>query len=343
MGSPASPRSRSLLPALVLAATVQQLQILAVQTYGMACTVTTGQVSCRLNNWTARITPGGRPPVTAQELTLDTVAQSGASPLDATTQSWMKAMHQTACGNPTGVGKFVATVGSLPPGGTAGPQTIGTCTFTGGLTKPGTTAPFYSVHSVFVPPTPPPPTPTPKPPPTPTPTPKPTAKPTPNPSPSLVADVSAAPSPTTVASAAPSPTVEPTAVPTASATPAPTPTPAIEAAATTPGSTPSAGGLGGGSGSGGGAPAPTPAEFSQSVLGITDVNTDPPEIGGSLLLALLLLLIIAFAGELFNNTVENNYDEISGWFRKGPLGWLRAWAAGSAGARRASACCSSCC
>ncbi len=65
---------------------------------------------------------------------------------------------------------------------TAGPQTIGTCTFTGGLTKPGTTAPFYSVHSVFVPPTPPPPTPTPKPPPTPTPTPKPTAKPTPNPS-----------------------------------------------------------------------------------------------------------------------------------------------------------------
>ena len=36
-----------------------------------------------------------------------------------------------------------------------------------------------------------------------------------------------------------------------------------------------------------------------------------------------MLLIIGFAGELFNNTVENNYEEISGWFKKGPLGWLR--------------------
>lgn len=60
-----------------------------------------------------------------------------------------------------------------------------------------------------------------------------------------------------------------------------------------------------------------------SVLSITDVNADGGAVGGSLLLALLMLLIIGFAGELFNNTVENNYDEISGWFRKGPLGWLR--------------------
>jgi hypothetical protein len=53
------------------------------------------------------------------------------------------------------------------------------------------------------------------------------------------------------------------------------------------------------------------------------VNGDTGAIGGSLLLALLMLLIIGFAGELFNNTVENNYEEISGWFRKGPLGWAR--------------------
>jgi hypothetical protein len=53
------------------------------------------------------------------------------------------------------------------------------------------------------------------------------------------------------------------------------------------------------------------------------VNADTGAIGGSLLLALLMLLIIGFAGELFNNTVENNYEEISGWFKKGPLGWLR--------------------
>jgi len=49
------------------------------------------------------------------------------------------------------------------------------------------------------------------------------------------------------------------------------------------------------------------------------VSADVAAVGGSLLLALLLLLIVAFAGELFNNTVENNYAEISGWFSKGPF------------------------
>jgi hypothetical protein len=43
--------------------------------------------------------------------------------------------------------------------------------------------------------------------------------------------------------------------------------------------------------------------------------------------ALLLLLIIGFAGELFNNTVENNYDVVSAWFKKGPLGRMNAWLA----------------
>jgi hypothetical protein len=71
------------------------------------------------------------------------------------------------------------------------------------------------------------------------------------------------------------------------------------------------------------APAPRPPAFSSSVLAISDVNADSAAVAGSLLLALLLLLLIAFAGELFNNTIENNYDEISGWFRKGPLGWVR--------------------
>jgi hypothetical protein len=62
-----------------------------------------------------------------------------------------------------------------------------------------------------------------------------------------------------------------------------------------------------------------------AVLGIQDrpINAEPTAIGGSLLAALLLLLLIAFAAELFNNTVENNYDVISGWFRKGVLGRLR--------------------
>jgi hypothetical protein len=292
-------------PALVLAATVQELVDLAQVTYKMTCSANTDQVTCQNRlGWTARITPGGPP--TAQELSLATVAQSSASPLDSTAQAWMADMHQTACGDPKGVAAFVATVGALPQGGSAGPKVIGNCTFTGGVSPPGATAPFYNVQSVFIPPPPP------------TPTPKPTAKPTPKPTPkpTLVAD---APTPTPVSvptpapSAAPSPSPSP--APTTAPTALPTPTPFVDAVAASPAPSAPAGS--------GPTPRPSPPEFSQSVLGITDVNTDGEAIGGSLLLALLMLLIIGFAGELFNNTVENNYDEISGWFRKGPLGRLR--------------------
>jgi hypothetical protein len=75
------------------------------------------------------------------------------------------------------------------------------------------------------------------------------------------------------------------------------------------------------------APAPPPHQptFSQSIAGIGEVNADVGPLEASLALALLLLLIIGFAGELFNNTVENNYDEFAGWFRKGPLGRFNAW------------------
>jgi hypothetical protein len=77
---------------------------------------------------------------------------------------------------------------------------------------------------------------------------------------------------------------------------------------------------------GGGAqtPAPSLPAWEESVLGIEDVNSDGGALGGSLLLALLLLLLIAFIGELFNNTVESNYDEIAGWFRKGPIARVRS-------------------
>lgn len=59
------------------------------------------------------------------------------------------------------------------------------------------------------------------------------------------------------------------------------------------------------------------------MLGIEDVSSDGGALGGSLLLVLLLLLLIGFVGELFNNTVETNYDEIARWFRKGPIGRVR--------------------
>jgi hypothetical protein len=35
---------------------------------------------------------------------------------------------------------------------------------------------------------------------------------------------------------------------------------------------------------------------------------------------MLLVLFLAFPCELFNDTVESNFDEISSWFRRGPLG-----------------------
>ena len=38
-------------------------------------------------------------------------------------------------------------------------------------------------------------------------------------------------------------------------------------------------------------------------------------LAGSALLAVLLLLFMAFASELFNSTLESNYDEVAGWLR----------------------------
>lgn len=48
------------------------------------------------------------------------------------------------------------------------------------------------------------------------------------------------------------------------------------------------------------------------------VSTKPIDVGGSLALAILLMLLMAFPGELFNNTFQANYDEIAGWF-----GWKK--------------------
>ena len=291
-------------PASVLAATVEELVALASNaTYGMGCTQLAAEWQCTrpANNftpaWEARIAP-----TTGQEDTLLTIAYTGTSPLEPRfTQPWMVDMHATACGDQPGVKQFIADVGDLAVKGSID-RDIGTCHFTGGFTGPITSGPAaYSILSTYVPP----------PPPTPTPTPKPTAKPT------------AKPTPTATPGPSPSPTLEPS--PSPSLTPATTPTPTVEPSPTgivagveaspSPAPTEPTGG--------GPTPAPSQPTFEQSVLGITDVSDDTGQIGGNLLLALLLLLIIGFAGELFNNTVENNYSIIAGWFKKGPLGWLR--------------------
>lgn len=58
---------------------------------------------------------------------------------------------------------------------------------------------------------------------------------------------------------------------------------------------------------------------------------DAGTVGASALLALLLLLVMAFPGELFNSTVESNYDEIAGWLRRLRLPGLGGVWSGPAG------------
>ena len=319
------------LPGVALAATVQNLVDLARTTYAMGCTPSASDVTCvnRVGTWRALIKPASGP-----EVSLDTSSREGA-PLDGAAANWMYDMHQTACGDPKGVNTFVDAVGALNDASklkTLGPVDIGICRFTGSYTPSAITAPVYVVSSVVLPPTPPPPTPTANPTPSPTPkiTPAPTVKPTPTPTPSPTPAPSFVAAPTNPPSASATPTASATIAPSSSPSASPSALPTIAAPAT-PGSTP-VNGVEQTAGpplpteppaAGGPGPVPTLPTFESSVLGITDVNADTGNLGGSLLLALLLLLIIGFAGELFNNTVENNYDEISGWFRKGPLGWLR--------------------
>jgi len=65
-----------------------------------------------------------------------------------------------------------------------------------------------------------------------------------------------------------------------------------------------------------------------SVRGSDGISTRPADVAGSALAALLLLVVMGFIGELFNNTMETNYDRIIGWWRKSWLGRIgRAFSA----------------
>ena len=57
-----------------------------------------------------------------------------------------------------------------------------------------------------------------------------------------------------------------------------------------------------------------------SVPGAGDVSTKAADIGSSALAALLLLVLMGFIGELFNNTMETNYDRILAWWQKSWMG-----------------------
>jgi hypothetical protein len=227
---------------------------------------------------------------------------------------WLRDMHVAACGpdrtTAATVGNFVLGVGGLTGAGSVSPSTIaGECTLTGGLNiiPNGTLPPVYEywVNAVvFVPPTPTPPPPTPRP--TASPTPTPTASPTPSPTPS--------PSPTPTHSPTPSPTPNGTA----SEDESPTPEGTVGGIVFTP--PPSAPPDG----------APVEDDWASSVHDPSGVSTDPMALASSALLAFLLLVVMGFIGELFNNTVKTNYDVIAGWWSKSRLGrlassWSNLW------------------
>lgn len=74
--------------------------------------------------------------------------------------------------------------------------------------------------------------------------------------------------------------------------------------------------------------------WAASVHGPAEVSTDPAALGASALLAALLLFFMGFVGELFNNTVKANYDELSGLWNKSWPGrvaaaWSRLWRSGT--------------
>jgi hypothetical protein len=69
-----------------------------------------------------------------------------------------------------------------------------------------------------------------------------------------------------------------------------------------------------------------------SVRDPTELSFDPQLIAEGVLLTALLILLIGFPAEMFNATLLENYDEISGWFSWSWLNRLRAWIASLHGA-----------
>ena len=310
----------SLLPALAVRAThvPQAKDIIKLASdpfpvgWGMGCPPSTAEVLCTGVfdgfTWIATIRPG------AGDLSfLSTVAAVYVTPLPSNSRNWMISMQTAACGptrtSAAEVAKFVDGVG-LSKDQMVSPLTIsGECYLTGGMkTIPigGIDHYEYTVDSSVIQPPPPTASPTPTlsstptaiPTATPTPTPTATATPTPKPiaTPTTRPIVGGTVTPTASASASETATLSATLPATPSPTPSPAPEQGVAGAIGTPG--PPQGGLG----------------WQAGVPSPDKVSTKPIDVGGSLALAILLMLLMAFPGELFNNTFQANYDEIAGWF-----------------------------
>ena len=69
------------------------------------------------------------------------------------------------------------------------------------------------------------------------------------------------------------------------------------------------------------------SEFVESVRDPTEISFSLRLLGENSLLAILLVLLVAFPAEMFNATLLEHYDEISGWFRASWIESLRGWLA----------------
>lgn len=292
------------------------------ETWNMSCEPTPTSVECTASDfdftWFERASIR---PAMGTLIALDTAVTVFNPPLDPYFRGWHFALQQVGCAPTEGTGAelnaFIATVADRADAGNDGPITIGDeCTISGGLriVPTGSVSEYtYFLRSTVLAPT------------VPTPTPQPSARPTasPTPIPTIPPSVAATPTPAPSASptATPSPS-SPTAIPSATATPeqsvlAGTPAPTSSAE---PVVAPSS-------------PAPGSDDLRRGALAAavalpSEISVEPMAIGGSALLALVLLLFIAFTSELFNSTFESNYDEIAGWLRlrRGPPGRMaRFW------------------
>jgi hypothetical protein len=307
-------------------------------TYNMSCQGSASQVLCDAFDFDftwdihATIQPG------AGDLTsTSTAANVHQAPLDPYFQGWMRDMHVPACVTTrTGdamLSSFVSSVGSRTTAGNSSPITIpGECNLTGGLLVFLNSDGFvdhyqYWINSTVIPP----PTPTPSPTPSPTPTPTPTPSPTPTATPRATASPTATPKPTATPSATPKPTATATATAAASASTSGSASASASASesasasqtATAAASATAEQGVEGITFSAEpsappGAPEHGVGGWPGSVPGAGDVSTKPVDLAGSAAAALLMLVAMGFIGELFNNTMESNYDRILAW-------WQQSW------------------
>jgi hypothetical protein len=301
---------------------------------GMQCTPDVGQVYCSgfgptETYRTALVKPASGP---LDSLVTTAPAFQGRTGyyMDPNDQSWNTAMHNVGCDNAAAVAAFIAGVAALSVLDTSvAPSTLGECSMSGTLSSGSIDfSPMYVVTSRTLPSAFATPTPTPSPTPRPTASPRPTVAPTATPRVTATARPSASPTATATAtstataaatstatasesaSGSASASESATASQTATAIPAATPEQSVEGITFTP--EPSAP-VGAPHGVGG---------WPGTVPGAGEVSTKPADLGGSALAAGLMLVVMGFIGELFNNTMETNYDRILAWWQKSWVGRL---------------------